>query len=68
MTDDLSIVIYDFIKSYIQQNGYSPNLREIAKGCHVGRSTASRYLDRLEAKGRITRIPGHARSISLRDR
>ena len=58
--------LYGFIQLYIQENGYSPSLREIAVGCFLGRSTVLRYLDKLEAKGRITRAEGKARSISLK--
>jgi repressor LexA len=59
--------LYSFIQTYIQENGYSPSLREISEGCYLGRSTVLRYLDKLEAKGRITRAEGKARSISLKE-
>ena len=57
--------LYDFIQNYIHENGYSPSLREISDGCYLGRSTVLRYLDKLEAKGRIVRTMGRARSIAL---
>jgi len=57
--------IYDFIRRYIAENGYAPSLREISDGCYLGRSTVLRYLDKLEAKGRISRTMGKARSITL---
>ena len=61
-------VIYTFICVYIGEHGYSPSLREIGAHCYMGRSTVIRYLDRLEAQGRISRDLGKARSISLLDR
>ena len=59
--------LYCFIHDFIQDNGYSPSLREISKGCYLGRSTVLRYLDRLEARGRIQRVDGKARSITLKE-
>lgn len=58
-------VVYDYIRTFIQDNGYPPSLREISAGCFIGRSTAVRYLDKLEAQGRISRDEGRARSIRL---
>lgn len=63
--DQIADEVYHFIVQYIQKNGFAPNLREIGEGCHIGRSTTIRYLDRLELQRRITREPGRARSISL---
>ena len=54
-----------FIREYIHENGYSPSLREISDGCYLGRSTVMRYLDKLEARGRISRAIGKARSIAV---
>lgn len=60
-------IVYSFIVNYIHQQGYSPSLREIAAGCTIGRSTASRYVDKLEAQQRVIRDEGKARSIRLLD-
>lgn len=60
--------VYAFIVNYIRQHGYSPSLREISRGCFMSQANVMRYLDRLEAQGRITRQPGRARSITLLDR
>ena len=57
--------VYDFLVAFIQEHEYAPSLREIAKGCHIGRSTTIHYLDQLEAKGCIRREEGKARSIVL---
>jgi len=62
---DFAEVVYAFIEKFIHEHGYSPSMREIGFGCHIGRSTVLRYLDRLEAQGRISRELGTARSISL---
>jgi DNA-binding MarR family transcriptional regulator len=65
MTDDLTESVYSFIREYIHLHHLPPTLREIAEGCHIGRSTTLRHLDRLEAGGRLVREPGKARSICL---
>ena len=57
--------VYAFIRSYFEEHGFAPSLREIAVQCFMARATALRYLDRLEAQGRISRELGRARSIRL---
>lgn len=57
--------VYEFIRGYIHEHGFSPSVREISSGCYLGRSTVSRYLDRLEDNGRISSEAGIARSIAL---
>lgn len=57
--------VYEFIVTYIHEHATNPSLREIADACYIGRSTTYRFLDKLEAQGRIVREPGQARSIRL---
>ena len=57
--------LYEFISQYIEGNGFAPSLREISAGCYLGRSTVLRYLTILEARGRILRQDGKARSIRI---
>lgn len=66
MTDRLD-EIYGFIRDYIAQHQRPPTLREIAKGCYTNTSTVLRCLDILEARGRLSREPGIARSLRLLD-
>ena len=54
-----------FIQEYMAEHHYSPSIREIGEQCGMGRATVTRYLDRLEVQGHITRDPGIARSITL---
>ncbi|MFW5771694.1 MAG: LexA family protein [Phototrophicaceae bacterium] len=58
-------VIYDYVVAYIQQQGHSPSLDEIARGCYTSRSNVVRYLDLLEARGYLMRVHNTPRSISL---
>ena len=57
--------IYAFIERYIEEYGIPPSQRDIAKGCYLANSAVIRHLDRLEAWGRIQRIPGKSRGIRL---
>lgn len=65
MTDHLTETVYTFIRAYIHLHHLPPTLREIAEGCHIGRSTTLRHLDRLEAWGWLFREAGKARGIYL---
>lgn len=58
--------IYDFIVAYITQNGYSPSIREIAKGTDL-HSTSSIYnhLHLLETMGKIKMEPNKIRTIQV---
>jgi SOS-response transcriptional repressor LexA len=57
--------VFAFIATHIEENGYAPSQREIAKQCYIAPSSVPRYLDRLEMQGRIIREEGRARSIRL---
>ena len=66
MTDfETSNDIYDFIRDFIGEHGYSPTLREIAVACYMSTTTVVRYLDKLCADGRISRELQKPRSIAL---
>lgn len=58
-----------FIEDFIRDNGYSPSIREIAKGLGLS-STASvkKMLDRLTDKGLLNRSGTIARGIEMPDR
>lgn len=58
--------IYDFIVSFIEDNGYAPSIAEI--GEHFGLSspaTVHKHLTNLEAKGLIKRLRNMSRAIEL---
>lgn len=63
--------IYEIIKKYVQENGVSPSLREIASILGVSTksvSLISRYLTVLEQQGYIKLLPNRQRNIQLVDR
>lgn len=58
--------IIDFIKQYIQKNGSSPTLTEIAKAMNVNSlATIHEHLTTLEKKGVIKRFQGTVRGIQI---
>ena len=58
--------VLNFIKGYIKTHGYSPTLREIARGTGIKTPRGVKtHLIALSRKGYITFQPGKARSISI---
>lgn len=61
--------IVDFIAQYIQKNGYSPTLQEIANSLGVSSlATVHEHLQALQRKKVIKRYEGTVRGIELVDR
>lgn len=61
--------IVDFIAQYVQKNGYSPTLQEIADSIGVSSlATVHEHLQALEKKKVIKRYEGTVRGIELVDR
>jgi SOS-response transcriptional repressor LexA len=57
--------VYAFIREYVSSHRFSPSLRDIATGCGLGLATIYAHLSELQADGRIRRLPGRARTITL---
>ncbi len=58
--------ILDFISQYIQRNGYSPTLQEIAGAIGVSSlATVHEHLEAMERKGVIKRWDGSVRGIEI---
>ncbi len=61
--------ILDFVAQYIQTNGYSPTLQEIAKALGVSSlATVHEHLEAMERKGVIKRFDGSVRGIEILDK
>lgn len=63
------IEVWNFIASFVEDNGYPPTVREIGEG--VGMSspgTVHSHLMNLQAWGYISRIAGSPRTIKLVNR
>jgi repressor LexA len=58
--------ILDFITAFIEERGYSPSVRDVARGCDIRSSTVAQYhLNILEREGYICRDRTVPRSIVL---
>lgn len=58
---------YDFIRSFIDKEGYGPSYQEIKEGLGLGsKSGVHRLVEGLEQRGLIGRLPGMRRSIALK--
>ncbi len=61
-------LILDFISQYIQMNGYSPTLQEIADSMNLSSlATVHEHLQALERKGIIRKFEGAVRGIEIVD-
>lgn len=61
--------ILDFISQYIQRNGYSPTLQEIANALGVSSlATVHEHLETMQKKGIIKRRDGSVRGIEITDK
>jgi len=59
--------VLEFIVHYREEHGYSPSMREIAKGCYIGSlNGVSYFINRLVEKQAIEYVPRQARSITIR--
>ena len=59
--------VLDYVRSYIQENEYSPSMREIAECCDLHLSGVARVIDSLEKRKRVSRLYGVRRSIVVLD-
>lgn len=61
-------LVYQFLKTYIEREGYPPSVREIGDGVGLSSTSSVQYhLDTLEKTGRIQRLgrKGYKRWIKL---
>ena len=58
--------ILNFVRTFLQERGYAPTVRDIVRGCGISTSSVVQYhLNRLEKEGYIRRDPQVFRSIRL---
>ena len=59
--------IYNFIKQFIEKNGYAPVYREIIAGTGIKcLDSINRYLNILKEQDRIDFVPEKARTIRIK--
>ena len=57
---------YDYIKRFIESNGFSPSLTEIANHLAIAPTVARTvYVDVLVRKGYLSRVQGKGRTMRL---
>ncbi|RLC66567.1 MAG: repressor LexA, partial [Chloroflexi bacterium] len=58
--------ILQFIRGFLEERGYPPTIRDIARGCGIrSHSLVQYHLEALQREGYIQRDPGVFRSIQL---
>lgn len=58
----------EFMRQYIEEKGYAPNFVEIMEAVdEKSKAGITRTINRLAQAGRISRVPGVARSIRVLD-
>lgn len=61
--------ILNFIRKFLDERGYAPTVRDIARGCNISTpSVVQHHLNKLESQGHIHRDPEVFRSIQLVER
>ncbi len=55
----------EFVRTFSEENGYGPSIRDVAKHLGVGEATARGHLAALDRKGATQRTLGVARSIRV---
>ena len=61
--------ILNYIRQFLDEKGYAPTVRDIARGCNISTpSVVQHHLNKLEDEGHIRRDPTVFRSIQLTDR
>jgi len=61
--------ILNFIRKFLDERGYAPTVRDIARGCNISTpSVVQHHLNTLEKQGHILRDPEIFRSIQLVER
>ena len=64
MLNDKERLVYEYIESFVEENGYPPTVRDIAS--HTGiksTSTVYAYIGKLESKGFLTKSAGKSRAL-----
>lgn len=58
--------VYDFVRLYIENNGYGPSIREIANNLMMASvSTAHTHVEKLILKGYLSNKSGGPRTLTL---
>lgn len=56
-----------FIRDFLRAHGYAPTMQELADEFGLSKVTVFEYIEALEEKGYLRRVPNKARSLELRE-
>ena len=59
------VALLRYITGYLEARGYSPSYRECAAATGIAFSGLQHCFNRLEAEGRIRRLPNRARALEV---
>lgn len=64
--DDKILEVYNFTVDYVRDNGFPPSVREICTRLNIkSTATAYSYLEKLRAKGLLSKTPQKKRALTL---
>lgn len=67
MQIDKKQMVFDYIKSYISENGYAPSVREVCSACSIkSTATAHGIMNTLADQGIINKTGNKKRAVSLK--
>ena len=66
VSEDKLIMVMDYIRSFTEENGYTPSVREIAQECGIkSTATVHSYLEKLKARGLLYKADNKKRSMTI---
>src|SRR3989339_416291 len=57
--------VFEYIKRYLKEKGYSPSLEEVGRRFKLAKSTIHQHVEELKEKGYLNKLDYQARSIEL---
>lgn len=64
-----TLSILRYIETFWAEHSYAPSVRDIQRGCGISStSVVERHLGKLVKRGKIGRVPGLARTITVLER
>ena len=66
MDENKLIKVMDYIRSFSEENGYTPSVREIGAYCGIkSTATVHSYIERLQEKGYLNKAENKKRAVTL---
>ena len=66
VSEEKLTMVMDYIRKFVEENGYTPSVREIAQECGIkSTATVHSYLERLKTRGFLSKAENKKRSMSF---